>query len=155
MNLQADYRSGFLVMARLVVVLMLSICHCQGQESAFRFMEKNRRFQPNPGVVDNGKPGLVVSESDGRNIHLKEIMKAARTYSPRDGRDLAVLFGYLFDSEMHMRCLSYVILASDLKLPDRIPPIRTLSKVGSTDFEEMSLSILTAIDRKRGLGDTN
>jgi hypothetical protein len=113
-------------------------------------MEKHRDFPPAVVPPDSkvGKPGLVVSQAQGKNIYLKDVIRVSKLYTPKAKLDALILFGYLWDSELHLRCIAYLILARDLNLPDRLPPIRILNGVGSHDFESKCLEVIERINTK-------
>ncbi len=145
----ANSRSAFWA---CIPALVVTCCTSYGRNPAFEFMEKYREFPPAvaPLELEPGKPGLVVSVVNGRQIYLKEIFNAAKTYTPATKVDSIVLFGYLWDSELHLRCIAYLIFARDFGLPERLPPIRTLNDVGSPNFESTCLEIIKKIDSKPG-----
>ena len=114
-------------------------------------MEKHRIFQPvdeSPKVSSPYKTGLIVSQVKGRNVFLKDIIRVSQGFDSKDKQDHMVLFGYLWDADLHMRCLAYAVLAHDLGMTERLPPIRILNNVGGPEFREMCAAILSAIEKK-------
>jgi hypothetical protein len=145
-------RSNKLLFAVVVfwsVFSILPLSHAQESDELFLNIEKLRDAEilpiPNDRDIKRRKDGILVTHHQGKPIYLWQIFQAASIIRVNSPKDALIVYGYLWDKDMHIRCVAFIIISKYLELESVMPPLGALRKVGAEEFQNLVGEISNAL----------
>jgi hypothetical protein len=136
------------VVAFFPVFGSLPLSHAQEPEKLFLDIERLRNTDissPNDLNAQRRKDGILVTHYQNKPIYLWQIFQAASIIRVNRPEDALIAYGYLWDEDMHIRCIAFIVISKYLESESTLPPLGALRKVGTEEFQNLAEKISNAL----------